>query len=261
MAELGKILVIDDEAQVASVLKKFLTRLGFTVLTADNGRQGLDRVEQDRPDLVFLDIKMPGMDGMDVLRRIRARFSDVEVIMITGARDAALASLSLAIGASDYITKPFDFDYLERVVLSRFPSPPSAPEEPVRETEPASAVEAPPEPDPGAELAQIASELSAPASAPAPAEAPTALSVEREPVAALAAECFRLSVDLTPMRVAREIQGCAVGLIDAVATGSDWRPRLELLGLYLQVVRRLGRLTSEDLARLTTLCQEVEAGS
>jgi len=257
MAETGKILIIDDEAQVSSVLSRFLTRLGFTVSTADSGRQGLERVQLDRPDLVLLDIRMPGMDGLDVLRRIKTKHPYISVIMITGARDGALASASLAIGAVDYITKPIDFSYLEQAVRAQFPSPPEAePSEP----EPNSAV-ATSEAEPAAEEIEGLEGPSVPASAADRAEAPDVLAAGVEPVVELAAECFRLAGGLTTARLAREIEESAVGLLHAVATRSDHGPSSKRLRLCLHVVHTLGGVSAGDLARFETLCQQLEPGS
>ncbi len=254
MAEVGKILIVDDEAQIVSLLNRFFSRLGFTVLTSNNGREGLKRVEQEHPDLVLLDVRMPGMDGMQVLRHIRARAPEVTVIMITGSTDTVRASESLALGAYDYITKPIDMAYLERTVLSLFPPP----------TEPAVVEPAPAAPILEGEGATELLGESSP-SIPGPADAPTApplvTAPEAAPAVALVAECFRLAEGLTPSRLGREIEECAMRLLASVATGGNGYPHVKTLGLYLQVAQQLGSATPEDVARLDTLCYVVEAGS
>lgn len=256
MAETGKILIVDDEAQVTSVLSRFLTRLGFTVATADSGRQALERVERDRPDLVLLDVRMPGIDGLDVLRKIKTRHADIAVIMITAVRDTALASASLAIGACDYITKPIDFEYLERAVREQLPS---LPEEPAGED--TSSTVATSETEPRAEAIELLEAPSVPAAGTDTVGVAEVPGPDVEPVVALAADCFRVARGLTLARLAGEIEESAVGLLQAVATRSDPRPSSKRLRLCLHVVHTLGGLSAGDLARFETLCQGVEAAS
>lgn len=112
-----KLLVIDDADEVIeAVTVSFTLQWRETeVIGADNGELGLDLVEQAQPDVVLLDVAMPGMDGFETLRRIR-EFSDVPVIMLT-ARDDVLSKVKgLELGADDYVTKPFDhLELLARV--------------------------------------------------------------------------------------------------------------------------------------------------
>jgi CheY-like chemotaxis protein len=251
---MGTILIVDDEAQLVSLLSRFFSRLGFTVLTATNGREGLKRVEEEHPDLVLLDIRMPGMDGMQVLRRIRALDRNISVIMITASHETILASESMALGAYDYITKPIDFPHLERTVLSLFPPPP----EPTV-TEPAA-------PAPALEGEEATERLDQsspliPGLADAPTAPPRVIPPEAEPAVALATECFRLVEGLTPHRLAQGIEECAARLLASVATGGNGHPHVKTLRLYLQVAQQLGSVTPDDLARLELFCQQVEAGS
>jgi two-component system KDP operon response regulator KdpE len=112
-----KVLVVDDAAEVIeAVTISFTLQWRETeVIGVDNGEAALDLVEQERPDVVLLDIAMPGMNGFEVLREIRA-FSDVPVIMLT-AKDGVLDKVKgLELGADDYVTKPFDhLELLARV--------------------------------------------------------------------------------------------------------------------------------------------------
>jgi two-component system KDP operon response regulator KdpE len=122
-----RILVVDDAADVVESV-----RLGFTlqwreveVLGASNGEQALDLVEREAPDIVLLDIGLPGRDGFDVLRELRT-FSDVPVVMLTARDDAMDKVKGLELGADDYVTKPFN--HLElmarvRAVLRRHDMP------------------------------------------------------------------------------------------------------------------------------------------
>jgi two-component system response regulator (stage 0 sporulation protein F) len=118
MSSLGRILVVDDEAEVVAVLREFLSGNGYTVVSATNGAEAINEVTRRRPDLVLLDINMPGIDGMEVLKRVHARDPSIGVIMITANEDLELARRTLDLGAFDYIAKPFDFGHLERVVLA-----------------------------------------------------------------------------------------------------------------------------------------------
>ena len=114
---LMKILVVDDAAEVIeAVTVSFTLQWRETeVIGADNGEAALDLVEQEHPDVVLLDIAMPGMDGFEVLREIRA-FSDVPVIMLTAKDDVLDKVKGLELGADDYVTKPFDhLELLARV--------------------------------------------------------------------------------------------------------------------------------------------------
>ena len=108
-----RILVVDDEADLREILEIYLTELGYDVLTAANGREGLDCFLDERPPIVLSDIKMPVMDGVEMLRQIKNEDPETEVIMITGHGDMALAIESLKLEAADFITKPINDDVLE----------------------------------------------------------------------------------------------------------------------------------------------------
>jgi len=107
-----KVLVIDDDATVLNSLKTFIAKTGYATLTAENGAKGLAIFEKEKPEIVVSDIKMPDMDGFEVLRRIKKISSTVEVILITGYGNYDLAIQSLQEGASDYLEKPIDFHQL-----------------------------------------------------------------------------------------------------------------------------------------------------
>lgn len=101
-----KILVIDDEKPTLSMFQLFLQAYGYDVLLAENGAQGLEIFAAEAPAIVFTDIKMPGMDGFEVLDRIKGWAPDTEVIMITGHGDMDLAIKALNHEATDFINKP-----------------------------------------------------------------------------------------------------------------------------------------------------------
>lgn len=117
MAEgLGRILIVDDEQPVLDVLGEYFSTQGYSVDTASNGSDALVAARRARPDLVLLDVRMPGMDGMEVLRRLHAADQALAIIMVTANEDVALARETLKSGAFDYVAKPFDFSYLDRAV-------------------------------------------------------------------------------------------------------------------------------------------------
>ncbi len=103
-----KILVIDDEKPTLSMFNLFLTAYGYDVFVAENGEKGLEMFEEISPDIVFTDIKMPGIDGLEVLRRIRKQKTDTQVIIITGHGDMEKAVEALDLDASDFINKPVE---------------------------------------------------------------------------------------------------------------------------------------------------------
>jgi signal transduction histidine kinase len=112
------ILLVDDEQDIRDVLQVALADAGYDVLQAENGRQALDLFLEKRPPIVVTDIKMPVLDGIQLLRRIKREAPDTEVIMITGHGDMDLAVRSLKHEASDFITKPIHVDALE-IALKR----------------------------------------------------------------------------------------------------------------------------------------------
>lgn len=115
----GKVLIVDDEVEIVEILAEFFAQKGYEVSSAHDGVEGLSKVKKERPHIVLLDIRMPGMNGIDVLRNIKEIDSNIGVIMITANEDIEVAKQSLALGAFDYISKPFDFNYLERSVFTK----------------------------------------------------------------------------------------------------------------------------------------------
>ena len=113
---LGRILAVDDEASVLEVLSEYFGEQGYHVETANSGPEALARLGQARPDIVLLDVRMPGMDGLEVLKRLRSADPTLPVIMVTANEDVDLARETLKLGAFDYVSKPFDFSYLEQAV-------------------------------------------------------------------------------------------------------------------------------------------------
>ncbi len=124
------VLVVDDEQRIINFMRMNLELEGCRVITANNGRAALDRVREDLPDIVLLDIMMPGMDGFEVLRRLR-QFSSVPVIVLTAKDEEDDRIKGLELGADDYIGKPFSHRELVsriRAVLRRHATLPPMPQ-------------------------------------------------------------------------------------------------------------------------------------
>ncbi len=126
-----KILVVDDELEIVRVVRSYLERAGYQVVTATNGREALFVARHERPALVVLDLQMPEMDGLEFTRRLRAEQPDVAIIMLTARVEEMDRVLGLELGADDYVTKPFSPRELVarvRAVLRRLERPVSGPE-------------------------------------------------------------------------------------------------------------------------------------
>ena len=102
-----RVLVVDDDPTVSDVVRRYLEREGFAVELAGDGQQALDAYAADRPDLVVLDLMLPGIDGLEVCRRLRTQDRTLPVIMLTALGEESDRVLGLEIGADDYVTKPF----------------------------------------------------------------------------------------------------------------------------------------------------------
>jgi len=101
-----QVLVVDDEPHIRTVLRGYLQAEGFAVAEAADGETAVRHVRQHAPDLVLLDVMLPGIDGLEVLRQVRA-FSDVYVILVTARAEEVDKLVGLGVGADDYVTKPF----------------------------------------------------------------------------------------------------------------------------------------------------------
>jgi two-component system nitrogen regulation response regulator NtrX len=116
------ILIVDDEPSIREVLTGYFEHQygprGYTVETASDGAQALAAVRRRRPALVLLDIEMPGMDGVEALRGVRAIDPAIPVIMVTGNASARVAGDAIKHGAYSYLPKPFKFQYLDHLVAT-----------------------------------------------------------------------------------------------------------------------------------------------
>jgi two-component system alkaline phosphatase synthesis response regulator PhoP len=124
------ILVVDDEPQLVKVLRGYLEQGGFRVVTAGDGPMALTQYKHEKPDLVLLDLNLPGMDGIEVARRLRA-LSNVPIIMVTARVDETDRLIGLELGADDYVPKPFSAREVVarvRAVLRRAEATPVSPD-------------------------------------------------------------------------------------------------------------------------------------
>lgn len=110
------ILIVDDERNMRWVLERALTKAGYDVVTAERGEQALQRFARQAVDLILLDLKMPGMDGMSVLRELRRRDEKVPILLLTAYATVQTAVEALKIGATDYLRKPFDIETVLDVI-------------------------------------------------------------------------------------------------------------------------------------------------
>ena len=114
-----KILIADDEPEICSLLKDFLTKKGFKPTVAISGEDALEKIKQENPIIVLLDINMPGMDGLMALKKIKEIGGDIGIIVITGMADANILEEAIKLGVYDYIVKPVNFNYLEFCLISK----------------------------------------------------------------------------------------------------------------------------------------------
>jgi two-component system, NtrC family, response regulator AtoC len=111
-----RILVVDDDASIRDTFAHHLGRRGFTVAVADSAEQALGAMAATDPTLVITDVRMPGMSGLELLRELRTRVPDVDVVVITAHEDMATAVAAMRDGACDYLVKPLDLDHIDLLV-------------------------------------------------------------------------------------------------------------------------------------------------
>lgn len=126
MSTLGRILIVDDEPSVGAMLRELLSELGYVAKAAVRGAEALQLVSIFQPDVVLLDLNMPGMSGAEVLDHLRRENPLLPVIVVTGNSDVEVARATLIRGAFDYISKPFTLDVLSRVVAAAIVMPPGS---------------------------------------------------------------------------------------------------------------------------------------
>ncbi|MBX6364360.1 MAG: response regulator, partial [Gemmatimonadetes bacterium] len=111
-----RLLIVDDEAIVRSAFERYLSASDYVTASVESAESALARIADFRPDVVLTDIRMPGMDGLELTEILRQREPDIDVIVVTGAEDMQLAIRAIRAGAYDYLVKPVDFDHLGTVV-------------------------------------------------------------------------------------------------------------------------------------------------
>ena len=114
-----RLLVVDDESEICEFLKSFFEERNYQVVVANSGEQALERMKQEKPQVVLLDIKMPGMDGVQTLKEIKNKYPKAKVIMVTAIETRDKIEECLRLGADNYITKPLSLEYLEKDVRDK----------------------------------------------------------------------------------------------------------------------------------------------
>jgi len=110
------ILVVDDEVEICDLLQSFLAQEGYQVFTATNGVEAISLGKQNELDLALLDIKMPGMDGIEVFRKLKKVRKEMGVIILTGYGTLGTAKEAMRLGAYEYLTKPFDLGLVKNII-------------------------------------------------------------------------------------------------------------------------------------------------
>jgi DNA-binding response OmpR family regulator len=121
-ASLGRLLVVDDHPDSVDMVVEYFTQAGYEVFGAYSGSDALRMADLEHPDVVLLDIHMPGLSGVEVLEQMRRRWGALPIIMMSGAGDRELARSCLGQGAVDYVQKPFDVEILQRRVAAALTS-------------------------------------------------------------------------------------------------------------------------------------------
>ena len=120
-----KVLIVDDESSMVSVLQRHVSNAGYEFETASNGQDALDKIEKDQPDLVLLDLVMPGINGFETCRRIREneKTKKIPVLIITALRSESDSAAAAASGANEFIVKPIDGAHLAKKIRYHLGSP------------------------------------------------------------------------------------------------------------------------------------------
>ncbi|MBD7965110.1 MAG: response regulator [Bacillota bacterium] len=117
----GKILIVDDQYGIRILLNEIFQKEGYKTYQAANGVQALSIVEKDRPDLVILDMKIPGMDGLEILRRVKKHDETIQVIIMTAYGELDMIHEAMKLGAITHFAKPFDIDEIRAAVRKELP--------------------------------------------------------------------------------------------------------------------------------------------
>lgn len=107
-----KFLIVDDEPDVVSQVGELFTLRNYAVVTATSGTKALEQMKKEKPNIVILDIRMPDINGIDVLKEIKKTYPKTRVIMLTGIEDDVTKNMAMELGASGYLTKPYSYSEL-----------------------------------------------------------------------------------------------------------------------------------------------------
>jgi len=116
---MSRILIVDDEAPIRDVLSTFLEDIGYETHAVHDGENAIDWLRDEKPDLILLDVRMPGMSGIEVLKNARQLYPKMPVIMISGYADEDLAREALQEGAYDFFLKPFELSVIEARLFAK----------------------------------------------------------------------------------------------------------------------------------------------
>ncbi len=122
MSSKGRILIVDDEHDIGDFLSTFFELKEYETQVAQSGKEALEKLKTFNPHVILLDVRMPEMDGIETLKRIRDFDSEVGVIMVTAVHEVNIGREALKLGAADFVTKPIDLDYLETTVMVKLVS-------------------------------------------------------------------------------------------------------------------------------------------
>jgi DNA-binding response OmpR family regulator len=107
-----KFLIVDDEPDVVDSVSELFTLRNYNVVTATSGTKALEMVKKENPNIIILDIRMPDISGMDVLKEVKKNYPKIRVIMLTGVEDESTKNMAMGLGASGYLTKPYSYSEL-----------------------------------------------------------------------------------------------------------------------------------------------------
>jgi len=117
-----KVLIVDDQYGIRLLLKEVLAKDNISIFQASNGKQALEVIQHEKPDLILLDMKMPGMDGIELLRRLKQLNTRAKVIMMTAYGELDMVEEASELGAAAHFTKPFDIEELRSEVMRQLVS-------------------------------------------------------------------------------------------------------------------------------------------
>ncbi|MGN1400492.1 MAG: response regulator [Bacillus sp. (in: firmicutes)] len=118
---MGKVLIVDDQFGIRILLNEVLQKEGYAIFQAANGMQALDIAEKNKPDLVLLDMKIPGMDGIEILKRLKELDPSIAVIMMTAYGELDMIQKAKKLGAITHFAKPFDIEDIREAVKEHLP--------------------------------------------------------------------------------------------------------------------------------------------